>query len=84
MFLYWVLKVSGEISYSKASATHHYGTIKSYMFTHGQYEPTLSSRMQSCSWLYLDYNIIIYSSQHPLHVFILGPQSQWRYQLQQG
>ena len=48
-----VLKVSADIGYSKASATQHHGTTKSYIFTHGQCQPILSSKMQSCSWLHL-------------------------------
>jgi len=80
MVAYQVLKISGDIGYSKASTTQHRGTTKIYIFTHGQCEPILSSRIQSCSWLQLDYIIMITSSQHcPIHGCIPGPQNQWRY-----
>ena len=42
-----VLKGSGDIGYSKASATQRRGTTNSYIFTYGQCQPILSSKMQS-------------------------------------
>jgi len=42
-----VLKVKGDIGYSKASATQRRGTSKSYILTHGQCQPIMSSKMQS-------------------------------------
>ena len=79
-----VLKGSGDIGYSEASVTQRRGTTNSYIFTHGQCQPILSSKMQSSSWLHLDLKIKTSSSQHPLHGCMPGPQSQCRYWLQQG
>jgi len=49
MVAYQVLKVCGDIGYSKASATQHHGTTKNYIFAHGQCNPIMSCRMQSYS-----------------------------------
>ena len=51
MVAFQVLEVCGDVilGYSKASIAQYRGTSTTYMFAHGQYEPILSSSMQSCS-----------------------------------